>query len=244
MREAIISDVHGNLAALEAVLDDIDHLGVDRIVSLGDVVGYGPDPAECIRLVSERCAWMLMGNHEFALLHGTEGFNPIARTAMEWTRQELRDRGLLRQLDGLRPARLEEDRLYVHGSARDPLMDYVREAESYVAFRRLVEELRRSFTLFNLCFTGHNHRAFLGTDQAFIFPHPGAHRFAVRGAKLYVCVGAVGQPRDDDPRACYVLFNGEEVEFRRVHYDIEATARRIREAGLDDFLADRLFLGQ
>jgi diadenosine tetraphosphatase ApaH/serine/threonine PP2A family protein phosphatase len=244
MREAIISDVHGNLPALEAVLADIERLGVERIVCLGDTIGYGPFPAECLRLVMERCQWMLLGNHEYALIHGAEGFNPAAETAMAWTRDQLKAKELLRYIESLRPARLEEGRLYVHGSVKDPLMDYVREADSYLAMRRLIDELKGSFTIFNICFTGHNHRAFLATDVGCLSPHPGVHRFEVAGAKLYACVGAVGQPRDDDPRSCYVLFDGSVVEYRRVAYDIEAVARRIREAGLSDFLAERLFLGQ
>ncbi len=244
MREAIISDVHGNLEALEAVLADIDHHGVERIVCLGDMVGYGPNPAECARLVMERCELVLLGNHEDAVLKGPEGFNPIAEAALVWTREQLKDKEILRYLQGLRPAWLEEDRLYVHGSVRDSLFEYVREAESYVTFRQSVEEIRKSFTLFSICFTGHNHRAFLGTEEGTLNPRTGPSRFNVSDAKLYVCVGAVGQPRDDDWRASYVLFDGEYVQFCRVPYRVEITAKRIREVGLHEFLADRLLVGQ
>jgi diadenosine tetraphosphatase ApaH/serine/threonine PP2A family protein phosphatase len=244
MLEAIISDMHSNIEALNAVLEDIERHKVDRIVCLGDVIGYGPNPAECARIIMDTCDFTLLGNHEFAVLHGPEGFNPIAEAAIQWTRDQLRDKTILKFLQGLKSARLEGDRLYVHGSVRDPLLDYVREAENYLSFRRMVQEIRETFTLFNLCFTGHNHRAFLGTDEGFIFPHPGANRFNVSDAKLYVCVGSVGQPRDDDWRACYVLFNGTQVEYRRVSYDVAATARHIREVGLHEFLAERLFAGQ
>ena len=158
MIEAVISDVHANLAALQAVLEDIDSIGVDRIVCLGDTVGYGPDPADCLRLVMERCDLALLGNHEFAVLHDADGFNPIAEAAIQWTRDQIRDKEILKFLQGLKSARLEGDRLYVHGSVRDPLLDYVREAENYLSFRRMVQEIRETFTLFNLCFTGHNHR--------------------------------------------------------------------------------------
>jgi predicted phosphodiesterase len=244
MIEAVISDIHSNLAALEAVLEDIDSLGVDRIVCLGDTVGYGPQPAECLRLVVERCDLALLGNHEFAVLHDADGFNPIAERAIAWTKEQVRDRELMRFLGGLKAADLQGDRLYVHGSVRDPLLEYVRESENYVSFRRIVEEIRQDFTVFDICFTGHNHRAFLGTEEGFIVPHPGVMRFNVRDAKLYVCVGAVGQPRDDDWRASYVVFDGESVEYRRVPYAVEKTAAKIREVGLDPFLAERLFLGQ
>ena len=246
MLEAIISDVHGNLAALEAVLEDIAHLKVDRTVCLGDVVGYGPRPTECARLVMEQCEFALLGNHEFALLHGPEGFgfNPMAEAAISWTREQVRDREILRYFQGLKSANLEGDRLYVHGSVKDSLLDYVRETEGYLSFRRFVDELKESFTLFNICFTGHNHRAFLGTDEAFLFPHPGASRFHVKDAKLYVCVGSVGQPRDEIWRAAYGTYDGETVEYHRVPYDVERTAKEIRDAGLHQFLAERLFVGQ
>jgi diadenosine tetraphosphatase ApaH/serine/threonine PP2A family protein phosphatase len=161
-----------------------------------------------------------------------------------WTKKQITDQELLMYLSNLKAARLENDILYVHGSAEDPLMEYVREAEDREDFERFVEDIKRSFKRFDLCFTGHNHRAFLGTDEGMIFPHPGVTRFNVRDAKLYVCVGAVGQPRDEDWRASYVIYDGETVEYRRVAYDVEATARRIREAGLHEFLAERLFVGQ
>ncbi len=244
MREAVISDIHGNIEALNAVLEEIDGEGVDRIVCLGDVVGYGGSPLECAHLVMERCEVSLLGNHEAAILRGPDGFNPAAEAAIKWTREQIRDRDVLRYIQGLKPACLDENRLYVHGSVRDPLLEYVREAESYTSFRRMISEIRESFTLFDLCFTGHNHRAFMGTDEGMIIPHTGMSRFHVKDRKLYVCVGSVGQPRDDDWRASYVLYDGEDVVFRRVSYDVDAAAKRIREAGLPEFLAERLFLGQ
>lgn len=242
--EAIIADIHGNLEALEAVLEDMDRLGVERVVCLGDMVGYGPRPAECVRRVRERCQVSLLGNHEDALFRDPEGFNPIAEAALVWTREQMRDKDLLRYIRSLKPSKFEGNKLYVHGSARDPLLEYVRETESYQTFREMIEEIRRSFTLFDVCFAGHNHRAFLGTAEAFIFPHTVMHRFKVKDEKLYVCVGSVGQPRDDEWRACYVTYDGEYVEYHRVAYDVEKTARQIRETGLHPFLADRLFLGQ
>jgi len=242
--DAILSDVHGNLAALEAVLADIENRKVDRIISLGDVIGYGPKPAECLKIIKERAAFTLLGNHEFAVLRGPEGFNPIAAEAVAWTKRQITDPDLLFFLGSLKAAHLENEILYVHGSAEDPLMEYVREWEDREDFERFVEDIKRSFQRFDLCFTGHNHRSFLGTPDAFIFPHEVIRRFNVKGRKLYICVGSVGQPRDDDPRASYATFDGEFVEFHRVPYDIAKTAEQIREAGLHPFLAERLFLGQ
>jgi predicted phosphodiesterase len=243
---AIVSDIHANLVALEAVLADINKLGgVGRIVCLGDVIGYGPEPVECLRIAKERFEFTLLGNHEFAILHGAEGFNPVAEAAVEWTRSQVKPhKDLMDMMGKLKAAKLEENVLYVHGSVKDPLMDYVREVDSHASFNRLLKTIEQEFKFFDICFTGHNHRAFLGTNEAIIYPHPGWNRFHVSHAKLYVCVGSVGQPRDDDPRASYVTFDGESVEYHRVKYDIARTAERIRKVGLHEFLADRLFVGQ
>lgn len=244
---AVISDVHANLAALEAVLEDIAKSGITNIYCLGDTIGYGPKPAECLRLVRQRCKVLLMGNHEYAVANKPYGFNPVAEQAVEWTRRELAAQlgpEVFDYLRSLNAAHVEGNVLYVHGSIKDPLMDYVREADSYASFRKLVESIRHDFKQFDVCFTGHNHRAFLGTEEAFIYPHEVVHRFFVKGAKLYVCTGAVGQPRDGDPRACYVTFDGEWVDYHRVVYRIETTAEAIRQAGLHPFLAERLFAGE
>ena len=243
---AIISDIHSNLAAFEAVLEDIDKRGdIDRIGCLGDTIGYGPQPVECLRLAIERFDFSLLGNHEFAVLHGADGFNPVAEKAIEWTRQQLKPhKDLMDFLRTLKSAKLEDNVLYVHGSVKDPLMDYVRDEESHSGFRRLVKEIEQEFRFFDICFTGHNHRAFLGTSEAVIYPHPAWNRFHISHAKLYVCVGSVGQPRDDRPTSCYVTFDGDAVEYHRVKYDISLTADKIREAGLHEFLADRLYVDQ
>ena len=245
--QAVLSDAHGNLAALEAVLEDIRKQKVDRILCLGDTIGYGPQPVECLQLVRENCEIVLMGNHEYAVIKDPEGFNPIAEEAVAWTRREIATRlgdEAFDYLRSLQSAHIEEHVLYVHGSIKDPLMDYVRESDSYASFRKIVDTIRKDFQQFEICFTGHNHRAFLGTEEAFIYPHELVHRFHIKGSKLYVCVGAVGQPRDSDPRAAYVTFDGEWVEYHRVEYDIQATADAIKKAGLHPFLAERLFAGQ
>ncbi|MBN1809879.1 MAG: metallophosphoesterase family protein [Planctomycetes bacterium] len=245
--DLIFSDVHGNLAAFEAVMKDAERHKAERVICLGDTVGYGPDPVECLRRVRNYCDVVLMGNHEYAVVHGADGFNPIAEEAIEWTRVQLvkhMGEEVIDYLDGLKSAYIEEEALFVHGSIKDPLMDYVREADSYASFRKLVDTIRQDFQGFNVCFTGHNHRAFLGTDEGFIYPHEVVHRFNITDSKLYACVGSVGQPRDGDPRACYVTFDGEWIDYHRVEYDISRTAKRIAEQGLHPFLAERLFAGQ
>jgi diadenosine tetraphosphatase ApaH/serine/threonine PP2A family protein phosphatase len=248
MKTAFVSDIHGNLTALEAVLADIDLHKVDEIVCLGDTVGYGPQPRECLALVRKRCNLVLMGNHENAVLNGAEHFTPLARIAIDWTSQQLRDPDILRYLSSLRPAKKYRGALLVHGSVRDPLFDYVREADSPWMFYRLVQTLREDFKGFELCFVGHNHRAFLGTEVGYIFPHSGDDsprtKFHLENQKAYVSIGSVGQPRDGDRRASWVLYDGESVEFHRVEYDRQITVDLIHEAGLPEFLADRLLYGE
>jgi len=247
MRLAILSDVHGNLAALTAVLADIDKHSPDDIFCLGDTVGYGPQPRECLALVRERCRVVLMGNHEHAILHGSEHFTPLAQMAIDWTAQQLRDEETLSYIAALPHEHREDGCRFVHGSVRDPLFDYVREADSPWVFYRLVKTLREEFTDFHLCFVGHNHRAFLGTEVGYIFPHdmgPVARtEFHLGHEKAYVSVGSVGQPRDGDWRSSWLLFDGEKAEYHRVEYDREATIGKILRVGLPAFLADRLRLG-
>lgn len=248
MLQAMISDIHGNLEALTRVLKDIEEKKPDEIICLGDTIGYGPQPRECLTLVRKACKVVLMGNHEHAVLHGAEHFTPLAQMAIDWTSQQLRDPGIISYLSSLSPSLRMGDNQYVHGSLRDPLMDYVREADSPWMFHRLIQALREDFEGINLCFVGHNHRAFLGTEVGYLFPHDDEPapkmRFHVEGQKAYVSVGSVGQPRDGDRRSSYVLFDGSSVEYHRVAYDVTIPATLIREVGLPHFLADRLERGE
>lgn len=246
---AVISDVHGNLEALEAVLARIDALGAAAIYSLGDAVGYGPDPEACLRLTAARCRHRLMGNHEYAVVHENLGFtfNPVAQKALEWTRGRVQEAGLLGLIGGLQPHHQEGEVLFVHGSARDALEEYVTESDKrgYSVFDEMVESLEKDFTSFRLCFVGHNHKPFLATTEGFLHPHDGLKEFQVpRDEKLYVSVGSVGQPRDRDPRACFVTFDGDRVAYHRVPYDFATTAGKIRARGLPAYLADRLAVGK
>ena len=245
---ALVSDIHGNLPALQAVLADIDRFKPERIVCLGDTIGYGPQPRECLALLRRRANILLMGNHEHAILHGAEHFTPLARLAIDWTAQQFREESLMRFLAGLPPKYRDGRVLFAHGSVRDPLFDYVREADSPWVYYHLVKTLREEFLNFDLCFVGHNHRAFLGTEVGYIFPHAeggdeSRMTFQVGGQKAYVSVGSVGQPRDGDWRASWVLFDGTKVTYRRVEYDCRKTMDLIARAGLPSYLADRLLEG-
>lgn len=248
MLRAFVSDIHGNLAALQAVLADIEKHNPDEIICLGDTVGYGPEPNECLALVRKHCTTILMGNHEHAVLHGAEHFTPLAQQAIDWTANQLRDPSSLAYLASLQPSCTAENNMYCHGSMRDPLLDYVREADSPWMMHRLIQTLQEDFGEIMACFVGHNHRAFLGTEVGFLHPHDEPPeprtRFRILGQKLYVSVGSVGQPRDGNPRSSYLLYDGESVEYHRVEYDIERTVNLIREVGLPEFLADRLLYGE
>ncbi|MDR1536144.1 MAG: metallophosphatase family protein [Planctomycetota bacterium] len=247
MKMAIISDVHANFAALEAVLADIRRRAPDEIICLGDTVGYGPQPVECLSLVRQVCSVVLMGNHEHAILYGSEQFTPLAQTAIDWTARVLHNSGNLDYISSLVSDWRRDSLRFVHGSIRNPLLDYVREADTPWAFFYLVRTLQNEFKDFNICFVGHNHRAFLGTEIGYIFPHETGPvpqtKFHIGNEKVYVSVGSVGQPRDGDWRSSWVMFDGEEVEYHRVEYDRDKTIRLINQAGLPEFLAERLQYG-
>lgn len=251
---AFISDLHANLAAVEAVLADLDSLGkVERIYCLGDVIGYGPQPVECLELIAKRCKLVLMGNHEHAVLYGAYGFHPAARRAVDWTRSVLQTVGgpaqrkaLWSLLESL-PIRHEfDDVLLVHGSPRDPVMEYVLESDLWDgADPAKMDEIFAAFR--RLCFVGHTHRPGVFTeDRCFLPAHELADGFDVSdGHRYLINVGSVGQPRDRDSRACYTLYSGDAVYFRRVEYSIDATAELVRGIPeLDDRLAERLYRGE
>lgn len=247
MRMAIISDIHGNLEALQAVLRDIDKYDPKEIVCLGDTIGYGPQPRECLEIIRQRCSLILMGNHEHAILYGAEQFTPLAQVAIDWTARVMRDPETLDFISSLGCEYDRDNCKYVHGSIRDPLMDYVREADSPWVFFKLVKTLQDDFKNFNICFVGHNHRAFLGTEVGYIFPHDSGPapmvKFHIGTQKAYVSVGSVGQPRDGDWRSSWLMFDGQDVEYHRVEYDREKTIGLILRSGLPKFLAERLRMG-
>lgn len=253
----ILSDIHSNLAALEAVLEHCAKLPVKAFWCLGDVIGYGPDPVEVSRLAIERFTVSLCGNHEEALVTGKHRFNPYALQAIDWNRERIKEnshsrlfsRGagkddLFGWFKGRKPFVLQERVLMVHGSIYDPVHDYVDEPENPVEAEQMIDTLDRDFTGFDICFAGHNHTPFLATRVGTIIPHDAHNRFRVpKGHKAYICVGSVGQPRDRDPRASFAIMDGDEISFHRIPYDLTRTVERIRKAGLHEFLAQRLIDG-
>jgi predicted phosphodiesterase len=253
MLRAIISDIHSNVEALDAVLADIEKRKVEKIVCLGDVIGYGPQPRVTL-LRSTEWEVTLLGNHEEACMYHPEDFNERARVALEWTRDQLNARDQppeenykLWSLIGQMPTshRLE-NALLVHGSPRDPVREYMlpRDAQDGTKMREVFERMPVDF-----CFVGHSHVPGVYTEApAFLAPArfpDGFKRSAASGGKALVNVGSVGQPRDGDVRASYATFDGETVWFHRVEYDYRRTQQKILETGvLPHYLAARLQEGR
>lgn len=252
MKRALISDIHANLEALQAVLADLQGQEVDEIICLGDVIGYGPNPCECLDLVMRHTRLCILGNHDQAALFDPEGFNHVALQAIYWTRDQL-DHGpgtpsqINKRWDflGERPRKhVEGDFMYVHGSPRDPTNEYV--------FPETVFDQRKMEILFGkvdrFCFNGHTHLpGVFTTGCEFIPPEECDYRFPLGKEKLIINVGSVGQPRDEDVRSCYAIVDDEDmlVRFRRVEYDVEKTAQKIyAEAELANMLGDRLKHGR
>lgn len=241
MRYAVLSDIHGNLEALGAVLADLAS-EADGVLCLGDVVGYGADPVACLEAVATRAQAITAGNHE----HGVTGlldlrwFNPYARAAAEWTHGRLDDDH--RQYVGSLPLVAEvEGAMLVHASPRNPeAWDYLLSPEDgYEAFAAFATRL---------CFVGHSHQPgawSLGSSGPAYAP--GSVDLVLAAGRRYIVnVGSVGQPRDRDPRAAYALWDVERsrVTIRRVAYDVACAQRKIVDAGLPRFLSDRLGVGR
>jgi diadenosine tetraphosphatase ApaH/serine/threonine PP2A family protein phosphatase len=244
---AVITDIHANLPALEAVLDDIERHSVDEIWCLGDVVGYGADPDACADLVRERCAICLVGNHDLAVLGALDvsAFSEAAAEAVAWTREKID----ARSLEFLRELEPSGERLGIglfHASPRDPVWEYVLSAEQ--AFDCLEAQPEE------VALIGHSHVALF-----FALPRGGALGDTVGsqagdgsqlelngGGRWLVNPGSVGQPRDGDPRAAWLELDPDPgtAKFHRLEYDIDKAAAAIVEGGLPKRLADRLYIGQ
>jgi diadenosine tetraphosphatase ApaH/serine/threonine PP2A family protein phosphatase len=249
LKRAIVSDIHANLEALEAVLTDIAGQGVDGIYCLGDIVGYGPNPRECIdRAMAFNLS--ILGNHDQGALYDPEGFSSGAERAIFWTRDQLEMANGQPELTAKRwqfltelPRTHREGPLtFVHGSVRNPLSEYVfpEDVHNYKKLERLFALVER------FAFQGHTHVPGVFTeDMRFLSPDEIDGRFSLPRGKLMVNVGSVGQPRDGDSRACYVVLTDDQIEFRRVPYPVEKTMEKIYAVPeLDPFLADRLREGR
>ncbi len=243
MKIAIISDVHSNIEALSVCFDHLDAEGVDEVVCLGDVVGYGADPNVCCQMVRERCRVTLMGNHDAAVVGvmDTDYYYPAAREAIFWTRRQLTEENF-RWLYGLPYTHVVDRVGFFHSAPIRPSgFYYVVQTKDAQAHTAVYDKLRA----FN--FVGHSHL----TNQYMLNDRKakdvtGRRLVAKPDRKYIVNVGSVGQPRDRDNRLCYGLFDTEAESFEhvRLEYDIGSAARKIEEAGLDGKFARRLFAGQ
>lgn len=233
-RTAIISDLHSNIEALEAVLKDIHEQGIEDIVCLGDIIGYGPNPREVLARAPE-WRFCLRGNHEDALLFLALDFNPDAARAIEWTREQLNDETRdksenhrLWNFLGELPDHIADEEhgiLWLHASPRHYTKEYVRPHD--VQDRAKMEEI---FSMFDhLCIGGHTHEPGVFTqDMRFYPPRAFNGKFRLQdGKKYFINVGSVGQPRDRDTRACYVVWHDGVLEYRRVPYDFRATKEKV-----------------
>ncbi len=243
MRLLVLGDIHANLEALTAVLAEAKRLGYDKVVSVGDVVGYGADPSPCLDVLGSLGAGIVMGNHDLAVAGGLslDGFNAYARAAVEWTAGKIspKEIALLKAL----PYTIREEAYAVsHGTLHHPeefhyLMTEADAAESLAVLDRPV------------CFLGHSHL------PVWVRLHAGEESLEVSqdlrapvetGRPVLVNVGSVGQPRDGDPRTAFCLYDMEKGEavLHRLEYDFQSTGRKIRAAGLPGMLADRLGMGR
>lgn len=243
---AIISDIHSNLEALTAVFAEIDRRGITDVVCLGDVIGYGPNPMECLDIIADRCRITLMGNHDFAVFYEPFNFNSGAEQACFWTRNCFETdpdpvrRGRRWKFLGNLPVRFKQGNILgVHASPRRPINEYIFPDDIYTNPGKFVSIFER---FDKICFVGHTHvpGVFLeGPD--FYSPDELDGKFELADEKAIINVGSVGQPRDRDPRSSFVVLTETAVEFVRVPYDVETTIKKVEDIDdLDDFLGTRL----
>jgi predicted phosphodiesterase len=253
MKIAVISDLHSNREALQAVFDHIREQGVTRLFCLGDVVGYGPEPEFCVDLVRGHAEVCLMGNHDEALFRDASDFNPHARGAVDYTRKRMQPhwyssserKTRWRWLQDLPLSHREGRFLFVHGSPRDPVREYVLSTDGFLN----PEKLRQIFDTFEgVAVGGHTHHPGMHDESLVFHGTDGADSTTMEipaQGKFFINVGSVGQPRDGDNRACYAVLEGGSVTWHRVAYDFRSTMRKIfDQPELSDLLGRRLEIGK
>jgi len=247
---AIVSDIHSNLEGLQAVLKDLEKYPVEKILCLGDIVGYGPNPRECID-IAINFDFSILGNHDEAALFVQESafFNEKARKAVEWTREQLDDpieneknQERWNYLGELPRTYNVNGALLVHGSPRKPVKEYIFPETIFTPLK-----LERIFAMIeHFCFIGHTHIPGVITEDCQYFsPQSLEDLYKFTDKKAIINFGSVGQPRDGDPRAAYGMIDGEKAIFCRVEYDYRTTMQKIYQIPeLDNELADRLAEGR
>lgn len=237
---AVISDVHSNLEAVKAVVADIRKRKIEKILFLGDAVGYGPDPNECIDIIKETCHTSIMGNHDQATIDPLtiEYFNEYAKRAILWTRDQISDKGLKFLRARNQTAILKKENIFlVHSTPQEP------EEWHYLY---TLDDVDKNFHYFDMkiCFVGHSHIPFIaerntsGKIQVYR-----ENKKIERGKRYIVNAGSVGQPRDGEPKACYIRVKDNVIEIIRVKYNIEKTQQKMLKADLPTPLIERLSRG-
>ena len=247
VRTLIVSDIHGNLAALEAVVRDAEAGGpIDGVWCLGDTVGYGPQPKECVEHLQSMGAIWVAGNHERAATGAisTDDFNPDAAAAAIWTAAQLSERQS-RALDALPEVVTGGDFTLVHGTLRNPIWEYLYSEEAALAHLSLQETAYGLVGHTHVPAVAYQHPDWTERCRMYGVGHAETVRLSERG-KMVLNPGSVGQPRDHDPRAAYAVFEADagEILFSRVEYPISETQRLMTDAGLPRWLIQRLSQGR
>lgn len=241
MRYAVFSDVHSNLEAFESVLESLKKSNIDRYLFIGDIVGYGADPKECIAVLRRLNPSIVAGNHDRAAvgLMETDYFNEAARSAVVWTKDHICESDRL-FLNGMELIQETKDFCLVHGTLQHP-----------EGFDYMLDEYRaqKTFSLLKqkICFVGHSHSpgVFIEEGEKIYYREP--ETLSLEDGKRYIVNdGSVGQPRDNDPRACFCIYDDDSggIEFMRAAYDVALAQKKIIKAGLPRSLADRLSFGR
>lgn len=243
---AIISDIHGNLEALKAVIDDIEARQIARVWCLGDIVGYGPQPDECIEQLRRLPLISVAGNHDLGIIGRLDltYFNAPGQAAIAWQKPRISFKNI-NYLKGLAAKeRPEPDVIMVHASLRDPAWEYIYSARIAAANFKYLET--------NICFFAHTHLPIIywqpdGRELKTIIPPVNQeYKLANDNSRWLINPGSVGQPRDNNPKAAYLIFDRKEMtlESRRLDYPINQTRELISKAGLPSFLSERLVVGK
>jgi predicted phosphodiesterase len=241
MKYGIFGDIHGNLEALQAVVEQLKNQGVEKFICVGDIVGYGANPVECVDLVRELNSTVVAGNHDFATIEklNIDFFNSYAREAVVWTRKQITQEHT-DFLAGLNLVeKIEDTMTVVHGSLNFPEMfDYIQTSyDAHLSLQSLETQI---------CFLGHSHVPVSFFQKKTVSYSMESEFKLEEGQSALVNVGSVGQPRDENPEACFAVYDPEEklIHVLRTPYDIDLAGRKILEAGLPEILAERLRYGR
>lgn len=241
MRYAVLSDVHSNLEALEAVLKDIEKRKIEYILFLGDAVGYGPNPNECIEILEGKCKIMLAGNHDWVAIGLTNitYFNEYAQYAIKWTMGIITEKSkkILKSLPVKKESK-EEDFLLVHSTPKEP-------EEWHYLLTLWDAEINFHYFENKFCFLGHSHQPFIieRVPSGELVTYKDETRIN-KSSRYIINAGSVGQPRNGDPRACYAIIDDEKIEIIRVPYDIVSIQNKMRKEHLPYTLIERLLIGR